>query len=90
MISVADRGPGIPPEERKHALKRFYRLDRGPKNPGNGLGFSLVAAVAQLHGALIEMADNEPGLRVQLRFPPGGMPGLDIPASDSVATLPPS
>jgi len=90
VISVADRGPGIPPEERKHALKRFYRLDRGPKNAGNGLGFSLVAAVAQLHGALIEMADNEPGLRLQLRFPPADMPDLAIRVSESVATLPPS
>ena len=79
VISVADHGPGIPPEERKRVLQRFYRLDRSRSSPGNGLGLSLVAAVAQLHGAVIDMADNEPGLRLQLRFPPVKWP--------SVATL---
>jgi len=67
--SVADRGPGIPIEERKHVLRRFYRLERSRKSPGNGLGLSLVAAVASLHGARIEMADNDPGLRIELHFP---------------------
>jgi signal transduction histidine kinase len=69
-IAVADRGPGIPPEERRNVLKRFYRLERSRSSPGNGLGLSLVAAVACLHGARIELSDNDPGLRVTLRFPP--------------------
>lgn len=68
-ISVADRGPGIPLEERKHVLKRFYRIEHSRSSPGNGLGLSLVAAVAQLHGAHIEMGDNGPGLKIQLQFP---------------------
>ncbi len=68
-ISVADRGSGIPLEERKHVLKRFYRLERSRSSPGNGLGLSLVAVVAQLHGAHIEMGDNDPGLKIQLQFP---------------------
>jgi signal transduction histidine kinase len=68
-ISVADRGPGIPLEERRHVLKRFYRIERSRNSPGNGLGLSLVAAVAQLHGARIEMQDNGPGLKIQLWFP---------------------
>jgi signal transduction histidine kinase len=68
-VSVADRGPGIPLEERKHVLKRFYRIERSRSSPGNGLGLSLVAAVAQLHGAHIEMEDNKPGLKIQLQFP---------------------
>ena len=76
VISVADHGPGIPPEERKNVLQRFYRLDHSRNSPGNGLGLSLVAAVAQLHGALIDMADNEPGLRLQLRFPPAKPPSI--------------
>jgi len=80
VISVADHGPGIPPEERKNVLQRFYRLDHSRSSPGNGLGLSLVAAVAQLHGASIEMADNEPGLRLQLRFPPANLSGVRIPA----------
>jgi signal transduction histidine kinase len=68
VVSVADRGPGIPIEERKHVLQRFYRLEVSRNSPGNGLGLSLVAAVANLHGARIEMADNSPGLRIELHF----------------------
>jgi signal transduction histidine kinase len=69
LISVADNGPGIPADERPHVLKRFYRLERSRHASGNGLGLSIVAAVAQYHGARIEMLDNLPGLRFQLRFP---------------------
>jgi len=84
VLSVADRGPGIPIEERKHVLKRFYRLESSRNSPGNGLGLSVVAAVASLHGARIEMADNSPGLRIELHFPLTGI--LDIPASGSEIT----
>jgi signal transduction histidine kinase len=49
-------------------LERFYRLDRSRSTPGSGLGLSLVAAVAKLHGARISLEDNEPGLRVTLEF----------------------
>jgi signal transduction histidine kinase len=69
-ICVADDGPGIPTQEREHVFKRFYRLERSRRTPGNGLGLSLVAAVARLHGANVEMEDNAPGLRVRLQFPP--------------------
>jgi signal transduction histidine kinase len=69
-ISVADDGPGIPACEREHVFKRFYRLEQSRYTPGNGLGLSLVAAVARLHGARIEMADNAPGLKVGLWFSP--------------------
>jgi signal transduction histidine kinase len=69
IISVTDNGPGIPIDECQHVLKRFYRLEQSRRTPGNGLGLSLVAAVASLHGASIEMVDNAPGLKFQLRFP---------------------
>jgi signal transduction histidine kinase len=69
VISVADDGPGIPTNERQNVFKRFYRLERNRRTPGNGLGLSLVAAVARLHGAGIEMVDNGPGLKFRLRFP---------------------
>jgi signal transduction histidine kinase len=68
-ITVADDGPGIPEPELPHVFKRFYRLERSRRTPGNGLGLSLVAAVARLHGARMEMADNAPGLRFRLQFP---------------------
>jgi signal transduction histidine kinase len=69
VISVADDGPGIPINECQQVFKRFYRLERSRCTPGNGLGLSLVAAVARLHGARIEMADNTPGLKFKLLFP---------------------
>ncbi len=68
-LSVADNGPGIPADEHQHVFKRFYRLERSRSMPGNGLGLSLVAAVARLHGARIEMIDNLPGLKFRLSFP---------------------
>jgi signal transduction histidine kinase len=68
VISVSDDGPGIPSCERDHVFKRFYRLEQSRYTPGNGLGLSLVAAVARLHGARIDMCDNGPGLKFELRF----------------------
>jgi len=68
-ITVTDDGPGIPEHELAHVFKRFYRLERSRRTPGNGLGLSLVAAVARLHGARMEMVDNAPGLRFRLQFP---------------------
>jgi signal transduction histidine kinase len=68
-VTVTDSGPGIPPDERRHVFKRFYRLERSRHTPGNGLGLSLVAAVARLHSAHIELVDNAPGLEFRLCFP---------------------
>jgi signal transduction histidine kinase len=68
VISIADDGPGIPAGEYEHVFKRFYRLEHSRYTPGNGLGLSLVAAVARLHGARIEMLDNSPGLKFKLWF----------------------
>lgn len=68
-ISVSDRGPGIPARERARVLDRFVRLDESRGGGGAGLGLSLVAAVARLHGAGLALEDNRPGLRATLRFP---------------------
>jgi signal transduction histidine kinase len=67
-ISITDDGPGIPADEYEQVFKRFYRLEHSRYTPGNGLGLSLVAAVARIHGARIEMYDNAPGLKLTLRF----------------------
>ena len=68
VISIADDGPGIPADQHEHVFKRFYRLEQSRYTPGNGLGLSLVAAVARLHGARIEMLENSPGLKFLLWF----------------------
>jgi signal transduction histidine kinase len=65
-VVVADRGPGIPPEARERVLRRFVRLEASRSRPGTGLGLSLVAAVASLHGGHLELADNGPGLKAEL------------------------
>ena len=68
MVTVADSGPGIPDADRERVLQRFVRLDATRSTPGNGLGLSLVDAVAKLHRAELSLADNRPGLRVSLAF----------------------
>ncbi len=68
-ITVADRGPGVAPEHRERALKRFVRLEQSRSLPGTGLGLSLVAAVTRLHGGTVRLEDNDPGLRVVMALP---------------------
>ena len=65
-VAVADRGPGIPDGEKAKVAERFYRGDASRGTPGVGLGLSLVAAVARLHGGRLELSDNHPGLRARL------------------------
>lgn len=69
VVSVTDNGPGIPPEQREQALKRFTRLETSRSAAGSGLGLALVAAIARLHAADLKLEDNAPGLRVVLAFP---------------------
>lgn len=68
-LSVADTGRGIPDEEKPRVSERFYRGDASRGTPGVGLGLSLVASVAKLHGGRLELADNEPGLKATLVLP---------------------
>jgi len=69
-IQVTDTGPGIPSELREKVFQRFYRCDYSRSTPGSGLGMSLVRAIIDIHHARIELADNEPGLRVMVVFNP--------------------
>lgn len=67
-VIVEDNGPGIPADKRDAVLGRRVRLDEARNFPGSGLGLSLVAAVAKLHGARLVLGDAGPGLSVSLRF----------------------
>jgi signal transduction histidine kinase len=73
-VRVTDNGPGIAPEEREKVLRRFYRSPGARTTPGNGLGLSMVATIAELHGLTLRIADNHPGTLVELtpRTEPGG------------------
>lgn len=79
-LSVTDSGPGIPVAERQRVFQRFHRLntlqaahpaEAGRLPPGSGLGLSIVARIAELHRADIQL-DSPPdgqGLRVRVWFP---------------------
>ena len=73
-LSVADTGPGIAPDDRQRAVKRFVRLEKSRSEPGSGLGLSLVDAVAEHHGGKLVLGDaggpaDAPGLLACLQLP---------------------
>jgi signal transduction histidine kinase len=68
-LAVSDHGPGIPEDERQRAIERFFRGAGSAGTPGVGLGLSMVAAIARLHGGKLELSDNCPGLRATLLLP---------------------
>ncbi|HEX9674161.1 MAG TPA: HAMP domain-containing sensor histidine kinase [Burkholderiales bacterium] len=78
VLRVADTGPGIPAAEREKVFRRFYRLEASRTTPGSGLGLALVKAVADLHGASVELSNNQPGLCVTVRFPAPAAPQARI------------
>ncbi len=94
LLSVADRGPGIPEADRARAVERFVRLEKSRSIPGSGLGLSLAAAVARLHGGELRLEDNAPGLRAVLVLPrllPLPQPAISsAPAEPAEAAMPQS
>ena len=69
QVTVTDTGPGIAPTYRNRVFARFFRLEQHRGSPGNGLGLSLVAAVARLHQATVSLGGDDQGLAVQMKFP---------------------
>jgi signal transduction histidine kinase len=68
-IIVEDDGPGIPAADRPKVVERFCRLDASRHLLGNGLGLSIVAAIAQLHRGALHLEDAAPGLRARIELP---------------------
>jgi signal transduction histidine kinase len=66
LLEVSDNGPGIAEAERALVTKRFYRSPAHTGVDGHGLGLSLVAAVAELHGFELTFDDARPGAVVRL------------------------
>ena len=80
-LAVEDNGPGVSVADLPRLTHRFYRGERSRTTPGNGLGLSLVSAVAELHGAKLGLKSAEPGLRVSFSFPGiEQVPGLTNPS----------
>ena len=63
MLEVADRGPGLTPEQASHVFERFYRGDaaRTRTAGGTGLGLSIVAAIAEAHGGRVGVTGTPGG-----------------------------
>jgi two-component system OmpR family sensor kinase len=74
VLEVADRGPGLAPEQAERVFERFYRVDSarsrrppttgdrpgGPGGGGTGLGLAIVAALVAAHRGAVEV-DSVPG-----------------------------
>jgi signal transduction histidine kinase len=69
QLHVSDNGPGVSTSETTKITRRFYRAEKSRHTPGNGLGLSLVKAIAELHGAELDIQNLDPGLGVTFRFP---------------------
>lgn len=68
-ITIADNGPGIPPDRHAQVMRRFGRIDPGHTRQGHGLGLPLADAIARLHHGALALEDGEPGLRVTITLP---------------------
>jgi two-component system OmpR family sensor kinase len=72
VVTVADGGPGLPPEQAEHVFERFWRADkaRSRAGGGSGLGLSIVAAIVRAHGGSVRFeSDVERGSTVTVRLP---------------------
>jgi signal transduction histidine kinase len=68
-LTVADDGPGVPAEEHTKLFQRLYRREASRTHPGHGLGLSTAQAIAELHGARIDVVPGAPGLGIRVLFP---------------------
>ena len=60
QVRVADRGPGIPADDRERVFEAFYRGDAAPERPGSGLGLAIARAIVVAHGGKI-WVEGAPG-----------------------------
>jgi signal transduction histidine kinase len=71
-VHVADHGPGIPEEVRRHVFERFYKADLArTRSQGSGLGLAIARANAELHGGTLELLEAGRGTTFELWLPGG-------------------
>lgn len=63
ILEVADRGPGLTPDQAERAFERFYRADkaRARQAGGSGLGLAIVAALVAAHGGAVQVEPTPGG-----------------------------
>jgi len=67
VVRVSDDGPGVPREEHAGLFRRLYRREASRTKSGHGLGLSMARAIAELHGATIQIVDGSgPGMTVEV------------------------
>ncbi|HEY0035645.1 MAG TPA: ATP-binding protein, partial [Longimicrobium sp.] len=65
-VSVADTGPGIPPEHLPHVFDRFWQA-RSTRRAGAGLGLAIARGIVEAHGGAIGV-ESEPGRGTTFHF----------------------
>jgi signal transduction histidine kinase len=82
LMVVEDDGPGVPIEERKDIFEAFRRGEMGPSTAGAGIGLTLVARFAELHGGRVWVEDRIGGGASFRVFLPGNFPEGPVDAND--------
>ena len=79
VFEIADRGPGIPPEQRTRVFERFTRGQWGPSDGGTGLGLAIARWVVDLHHGNIAIVDAQDGIgcRIRITLPDVSLAGGD-------------
>jgi len=69
ILSIADDGPGVEPADQEAIFRRFFRSEASRTTPGNGLGLSLVAAVASAHGGQVTAQVSQSRFAITMVLP---------------------
>jgi two-component system, OmpR family, sensor kinase len=88
-LAVADRGPGMTPEQAARAFERFYRTDgaRTRASGGAGLGLAIAASLAAVHGGELTV-DTQPGCGAAFRLRLPQAETFQVTATESQGQLP--